>query len=320
MVKTAVAQEATNECRNSFSFISKPSRVTNLSFRVSGPVTQFKAYSGNYFKQGAVIAQIDSRDFAIRKERAEGSYLQAKAEYERIKVLYEKNNLSASSYDKARADYIQAKTAYEMAANELTDTKLLAPFNGYIDEVFIEQYQDVKTAQSIVSFADIEQIRIELFVNQQVAIQAKQMDTIQLSFDAMPQKSYTANVIDISKSTTNNNLSYLLTALLPNKGGEILPGMSGKVYFETEKPEPTISVPQTALMHRPTEGSYLWTIHPTSGLVNKCRVTPGAILPDGKVEIKKGIAAGAVVAVSGLRFLSDGVYVTPESVQKESEN
>lgn len=115
-----------------FSFIAKPFKETELSFRVGGPIDRFEVYAGNYYHRGDIIAEIDSRDFRIRKERAEAVYHQAKAEFERIKVLYEKNNLSASAYEKARADYTSAKTAYETAVNELEDTKLIAPFDGYI--------------------------------------------------------------------------------------------------------------------------------------------------------------------------------------------
>lgn len=99
---------------------------------MGGPIDHFEVYAGNYYHRGDIIAEIDSRDFRIRKERAEAIYHQAKAEFERIKVLYEKNNLSASAYEKARADYTSAKTAYETAVNELEDTKLIAPFDGYI--------------------------------------------------------------------------------------------------------------------------------------------------------------------------------------------
>lgn len=52
-------------------------------------------YAGNHYKQGSIIAEIDPRDFHIRKERAEAIYHQAKAEFERIEKLYEKNNVSA---------------------------------------------------------------------------------------------------------------------------------------------------------------------------------------------------------------------------------
>ena len=62
-----------------FSFISKPFKETELSFRVGGPIDRFEVYAGNYYQRGDIIAEIDSRDFRIRKERAEAIYNQAKA-------------------------------------------------------------------------------------------------------------------------------------------------------------------------------------------------------------------------------------------------
>lgn len=312
VVKQAVAQTEVAEHASHFSFISKPHRVTNLSFRVGGPIKQFNAYPGNHFKQGSVIAQIDPRDFIIQKEQSEAIYLQAKAEYERIQLLFEKKNLSASTYEKARSEFISAKSRYETAQNELADTKLVAPFNGYIEQLFIEQHQEAKATQTILSFVDIDQIKIELYVNQEIALKAKSIHEIRLFFDADPQKQFQAKVIDVSKSTTSNNLSYLLTALLPNQSNSMLPGMSGKVYFSSESNEALITVPQTALMHRPTEGDYVWVIEPATGAVKKRSVERGKLLPNGNIALHKGIQAGERVATSGLRFLSDGMHVTIE--------
>ena len=47
-------------------------------FRVGGPIDRFEVYAGNYYQRGDIIAEIDSRDFRIRKERAEAIYNQAK--------------------------------------------------------------------------------------------------------------------------------------------------------------------------------------------------------------------------------------------------
>ena len=122
-----------------YAFISNPYRTSELSFRVGGPIDRFEVYAGNYYPQGSVIAEIDPRDFRIRKEQTEAVYVQMKTEFERIQKLYEKNNISASQYEKTRADYTMAKTAFDMASNELEDSRLVAPFNGYVGEVYIEK-------------------------------------------------------------------------------------------------------------------------------------------------------------------------------------
>ena len=66
------------------------------------------------------------------------------------KVIYQEPTTK-----KAKADYEKAQADFTTAANELKDTKLYAPFDGYIQNVNIERYQEVKTSYPIVSFIDL---------------------------------------------------------------------------------------------------------------------------------------------------------------------
>ena len=78
-----------------------------------------------------------------------------------------------------------------------------------------------------------------------------------------------------------------------------------------------VTVPQTALSHRPSEGDYVWTVDDATGKVSRKKVVLGELLPDGKVEVKGGLQAGETVAVSKLRFLSEGTSV--EVMNKKQE-
>ncbi|MEG1759333.1 MAG: efflux RND transporter periplasmic adaptor subunit [Alistipes sp.] len=308
IVKVATATTQQTLSRKEFAFIAKPFRLSELSFRVGGPIERFDLYAGTHYKRGEVIASIDARDFRIRKERAEALYDQAKAEFVRIKALYEKENLSASTYEKARAEYTTAKTNFETATNELSDTQLIAPFNGYVEQVFLEKHQEVRAGQPVISLVDIDQLRIEAFVNQDIAIQ--NIKQVSLHFDADPEKIYTAKVVEISKSTTQNNLSYLLTALLPNTDSKLLAGISGKLFFEVA-PRTTsqVVVPQAALCNRPTEGDYVWVIDPATQQATQRKITRGELMPNGMIGITAGLCDKEMVAVSNLRFLSEGMTV-----------
>lgn len=311
-VNVVEAITSTNNTQKEFSFIAKPLRTSELSFRVGGPIDRLDVYAGNYYKRGSIIAEIDPRDFRIRQERAEAVYHQAKAEYERIETLYNMENLSASLYEKAKADYTSAKMAYETAVNELNDTRLIAPFNGYVGEVYMEKFQDVKATQPVLSLIDIDRLKIEVYVTQDIALNAQKLQSVKLQLDAFPQQIVEAKIVEVSKSTTRNNLSYLLTALLPNENGELLAGMSGKVFFDVlpDNQQPTVTIPQTALCHRPAVGDYVWTVNTTNGMVSHRNVTIGELMADGNVSIVSGLQEKETVAVSGLRFLSDGMTVT----------
>lgn len=318
IVKTATANTYSNETVKEFPIITQPFRTTELSFRVSGPIDRLDVYAGNYYRRGDIIAEIDPRDYRIRRERAEAVYRQSKAEYERISALYQKNNLSASTYEKARAEYTSAKAAFDTAVNELEDTRLVAPFNGYVGEVYVEKFQDVKASQPVLTFIDIDQLKIEAYVTQDIAYRVQPRQNVLLTLDVQPDAELEAQIAEVSKGTTQNNLSYLVTALLPNKEARLLAGMSGKIRFEestselsdsTATGEHWVCIPQTALCNRPTVGSYVWTVHPESGIVSQRKVSVSKLLPHGNAGITAGLQPGEIVATSSLRFLSDGMKV-----------
>lgn len=139
------------------------------SFRVGGPIKRFNAQLGKFYRKGEVIAAIDSRDFIIRKDEAEVVYRQAKAEFQRIGNLYEQDNISGSAYEKAKADHTRAKATYEIAENELKDTQLVTPFDGYVQEIKIEQHQEVKATVPVLSFIDLSRIKVSGKISHKVS-------------------------------------------------------------------------------------------------------------------------------------------------------
>ena len=136
-------------------------------------------------------------------------------------------------------------------------------------------------------------------------------DSVRIYFDAQPDKCYKAQIVEVLKGTTRNNLSYLLTAVLPNKERKLLGGMSGKVIFDAPRSTaPTgVSIPQTALCYRPSEGEYVWVVDTNTRQVNRRQVKKGNLLPGGYVTITEGLKNSETVVTSGLRFLLDGMKV-----------
>lgn len=309
-VETAQSVTVETTSDREFPFIAKPLRTSVLSFRIPGPVDRFEAYAGTRCQAGDLIAGIDPRDFQLRYEQTEAAYRQARADYERVAALYEKDNLPASSYEAALATCVAAETARDAALNALNDTQLRAPFDGYVGEVFIERYQDVKASQPVVTLTDISSLRIEIYVTQEIAMQAGSLDEVTVTFDHCPGERFRARVVECARSTTPNNLSYLLTALLPNPDGALPAGLSGHVRFELPGGvRQRVAIPRKALCHTSGWGDCVWTVDPATGIVARRRVTVGELLPDDRIAVDAGLAADETLAVSGLRFLDEGQTV-----------
>ena len=317
-VRVFCAEKAVSEGEREFTFLSQPFKSTELSFRVGGPILDFDVRSGQFFRKGELIAAIDDRDFKVRKEKAEAVYHQAETEFKRVATLYAKENISASTYEKAKADCAIARAAYETAANELADTRLLAPFDGYVQEVNIERYQDVRASQSVVSFIDLSRLKIETYIPENMAVALQRQPDglfgykLKFRFDALGDKVYVTDDVQVSKTTTTNNLSFILTAILDNRDYKLPGGMSGTMSItfpeDSIQEESPVFIPQLAVCHRPATGTFVWRLT-ESNRVEAIPVTIGNLKRDNKIEILSGLTTGDKVVLSGHSFLSEGQEV-----------
>lgn len=152
----------------------------------------FDVQQGQFFRKGQLIAAIDERDFVIQKQRTEALYRQAEVDYARISSLYAKDNISGMNYEQAKANYERTKADYEAAVNAWEDSRLYAPFDGYVQQAHIERYQDVKPSVPVVMFIDLSRIKVEAYVPEDMALQMRQKDSVAcvVRFNALPDREF----------------------------------------------------------------------------------------------------------------------------------
>lgn len=319
VVQPGIVQDYADEMKRSYNFISKPYRSTDLSFRVSGPVLYFNAQNGQFFRKGELIAAIDERDFRIRCERAKAVYERAKAEYARVSNLYERNNISATVYEQAKSDYAQAEAAYQTARNELADTRLVAPFDGYVNAIYMERYQDVKSSSPVISFIDLSKIKVEVYIPENILplVDGDSDMKCAVTFNEIDDSMFTPQKIYVSQSTTDHNLSFRLTAIVDNHDNCLFGGMAGSLSLEfgsdsfspssltSRTLRKSVLIPQTAVGHDDNNGSYVWKVN-GQNRVQKIPVETGELLKNSMVEIKSNsLEVGDTVVVGGQNFLSE---------------
>lgn len=313
-VETAEVQNVVHEAmERTYSFISRPYKTVELSFRVGGPIKRFDAQSGKFYRKGEVIATIDSRDFIIRKDEAEAVYRQAKAEFQRITNLYEQDNISGSAYEKAKADHARAKAAYETAENELQDTQLVAPFDGYVQEIKIEQHQDVKATVPVLSFIDLSRIKVEAYIPEDVAkaFHRKKNIPCHVSFTGLEGQQYEATETFISQTAMDNNISFLLTAIVENKDNSLFGRMSGEVSLPvfSASGKTTVFVPQTAVFCPTASNAAVWKVD-KENRVQRAAVKLGDAYGKNQIEILSGLDVGDRIVTSGIYALSENEQIS----------
>ena len=152
----------------------------------------------------------------------------------------------------------------------------------------------MKATEPILTFIELDRLKIETYIPEEVALhlydkEKQKLCQIEIHFDTAPERTITPSDLYVSKSTTNNNLSYLLTAIVPNPDMEWLGGMSGILSIDLPKEE---------------RSQNLWL--PLTAI---CPVKLGE-QRNNQIEIVEGSTENDLVVLTRQRFLSENSTVT----------
>ena len=207
------------ESRNSTSIYTFPgkvkeSREVKLAFRVPGPLVQLNVEAGMFVKKGALLAEIDPRDFQVNLEAAKTNWQHAKQDAKRYEELYEKKSVPESTKEKVAVVAAVAKSNYNKAKNALNDTKLFAPFDGYVQTKVVENFEKVGAGHPILTLLDVSVLEVISGVPESIASRYNDFKSYTCTIKNGSTKVISAKLKEISKKTTANNQVYPITVYL----------------------------------------------------------------------------------------------------------
>ena len=143
-----------------------PTQKTILAFKYAGKIKNINFESGDFVKKGQVIAMIDDSDYKVNLEAISKKYEVANAvvqnaevQFSRAEKLYKGGAMPKKDYDNALMQknvgisiLKEASVGLENARNILNDTKIIAPYDGYIDKKIVEIGAVVPEGSPVISF------------------------------------------------------------------------------------------------------------------------------------------------------------------------
>ena len=198
---------------------------------------------------------------------------------------------------------------YNAHKNSLNDTKMLAPFDGYVQQVLFEAGETVGAGMPVVTLisdrAPIVKVDIPATDFTNIDKTVRSWCTV----DIYPGMTFRLDLIDITKKANLNQLFTARYALRPAADGTTpLPGTGTAVYIEfNSDEEASVSIPATALFESQGQ-SCVWTVD-RDNRVERRAVTAEDIDRDGNARIISGLKAGETVVTAGVHSLKDGAKV-----------
>lgn len=238
---------------------------------------------------------------------------EAKANRDRSHALLQQGLLSQASYDSVEAAYKVALSRYqdaveevnnrlavlaerraqvEIAAQQLADTSLYAPFDGVVQERRAGLGEFLAAGAPVVTVVKIDPLRLRVEVPERSASRVRVGQKVAVSVEGDPT-SYAGRISRISPVITPQSRVLVVEAEVANNDGKLRPGSFARAEITTSEQKQVVSVPASALV---TFAGIEKVIVVKDGKAVEQGVSAGRKMGD-RVQILSGLEPGSEVVV-----------------------
>lgn len=310
-VKLATVQKASENDMSEFSGVIKEAEEVNMGFRVAGSIQRIFVKEGDFVKKGQIVAELDSRDYLVQLNATKVQYEQVKAETDRIKELYARNSVAENDYDKAVAGEKMAREKLKNAQDQYNDTKLRAPFTGYIQKIKYKQGELIGQGMTVASIINVESYSVEIDIPSSLFIRKDDFIAFECYQTLLSEKPFPIELVGHDVKANNNQLYKLYFRLDPNLDKRLAPGMDVKVKIETKgTTKNPMMIPIKAIFNQ-NDSTFVWIYSAADSLITKQPITTLGEIENGMIQISSGLQGGEKIVVAGVHVIKEGQKVVP---------
>jgi RND family efflux transporter MFP subunit len=287
---------------------------SQIAADVSGRLVSL-ADLGSQVKKGQIIAELDDRTLKLKHEEevALVANAQAKLKFEtsevkRKKTLVEKKLISEkdleetmSNLDIARANAAAAQAKLEQIAQDITYTKLKAPFDGIVVERLSNQGEYVNNGNAIIRLVETANVEASLYAPLTAYRFLKESKQLAIKSPLGEGKADIKAIIPVADSR-----SHLMEVRLDMSSFDWPIGLDIKAAIATGNSKQVLAAPRDALVLRRNATSIF-----IIDAENKAKqITVSLGISEGEfVEVIGDVQAGDKVVIRGAERLREGQSV-----------
>lgn len=210
------------------------------------------------------------------------------------------NEPNSASYTTALSDRNEKAALYETLLGYLADPRVLAPADGFIDDVVLEENTDIVASSSADGLSDALTIHTGGAVKMSVDVDELDIDDVALAqsvsvtLDAYPGETFQATVTHISHiGTLTGSITTYPVEVTLNFDARLLQGMNGSAVILTATRENALLLP-ISLINEDAAGEYVYFLAADGKSYVRLDITTG--LSDGtNAEVTSGLSEGDLV-------------------------
>lgn len=284
-------------------------RETPLGFTTPGKVAVVRFEEGDFVRQGALLAALDTTSVGADLSAAEAERSRAQAEFDRIKQLYAEGWITKARFEAAEASAKAASARVAQAGFARGTAQLYAPSSGVVLTRNVQPGQIVAagTPALILGEGDDGFVFRAPVIDRNAARLRVGM-AAEISLPALGSAPVTATISEIDGRANQATGAFTVQFSLP-ASAQLKSGQIGTASIKLPAAEDgSLQIPASAILGVRANEALVYIVDPKSQRVETRNVAIERIT-DGAVVITGGLKQGDLLVTSGAEKLRTGAKV-----------
>lgn len=313
------------------------SQGIDIASQVAGVVEEILFESSTDVPAGARLIALDTSVERADLASALASQREADVAYSRQADLIRRAVTSEANLDTARARRDTTAAAVKRIEAVIAQKNIVAPFAGRLGIRKVEKGQYVAPGVALVSLQQLDPIRADFPMPENVIGKLKVGQKIEATVDAFPGQVFKGEVQFLDARVAADTRTLLVRAIIQNPDRKLLPGMFVNVAVQAGEPVEVVTVPRTAVTYS-LYGDSVYVVKPAPAPVGTAEASPApAVQPgapaqgeaqvaerrfvktgqvrEGRVAIVTGVSASELVVTTGQLKVNPGARIRVDNSQ-----
>jgi membrane fusion protein (multidrug efflux system) len=288
-------------------------KMADVYSRVQGIVDKIRYSEGDFVQKGEVLLDLEAEEYVLAEQRSRLNYQKQKADFDRLKAMFDKNLISREEYQQAEFATKGLEIEWKQAQLNLSYTKITSPLSGVIGDRLVKLGDRIQPTDKLFSVIDTEEMIAHVYVPEKEFGIIKKNQQVYITSDHVRKSQFQGWVKRLSPIVDPQSGTFKVTVGIRNQGKQLTAGMFVNIHIVTDVHKNVILIPKTAIVYE----SDLMNVFVVKDSI-ACRITlkPG-FQDHEKVESLENIVQGDKIIVIGQSGLKDSTAV---KIVREREN
>lgn len=308
-----------------------PKQESMISPKTSGRIEKLYVDEGDKVEKGQPLVELEQEMLRIVVKEEKASLKEARAQLKNLEStlkrrqkLFEEGVVGAQSLDDttterdlAKARVQRTRATLERAEQDLKDSVITAPFDGFIVEKMMNEGEMATTMppSNIFHLVDTSRVKIECGITEGKRRFITVGKEVLIEMDAYPDEIFTEKITTVNPKVDIKSRTFKIKIEIPNPDFRLETGMFARIHIIERESKGTLLIPQRVIIGEAVKKVFVVE----NGRAVEKPITTG-ILNHPIVEVTEGLKEGDIVVTEGFYSLKDGIKVNIKELSDKGAN